>query len=68
MEGLGERQGECAKGATHEAQRTYFEVRVKSLLGFLKGYGHSRGCRTEMQSPGLRWGRGLGHVDGRVMT
>lgn len=43
-----------AQAATDQAQRTDFTVEVRNGLGFLKGYGHSGGRRTEMRSPGLR--------------
>lgn len=37
-----------SKEATSWPQRTDFTLEVRNLLGFLKG------CRAEMQSPGLR--------------
>lgn len=55
LEGM---QGECSvprphqspdsKGLTDWAQRTDFKVEMRNRLGFLKGYGHGGGRRTEM--------------------
>lgn len=52
-------QSPDSKGLTDWAQRTDFKVEMRNRLGFLKGYGHGGGRRTEMWSPGLRWTRVL---------